>query len=77
MPRRLSHTDRHVSSLSQPAPHKDFSDLYEKMSGKGESAREAHLPFAGSEVAVDKGDGCSIAAQHHRDGALAAFGLSE
>ena len=25
-----------------PVPHKDFSDLYEKMSGKGESAREAH-----------------------------------
>eukprot|EP01043_Picozoa_sp_COSAG02_P100138 COSAG02_NODE_36229_length_457_cov_0.997207_2_plen_68_part_01 len=24
-------------------PHKDFSDLYEKMSGKGESAGEAHL----------------------------------
>ena len=26
-----------------PAPHKDFSDLYEKMSGKGESASGAHL----------------------------------
>ena len=25
-----------------PAPHKDFSDSYEKMSGKGESASEAH-----------------------------------
>ena len=25
-----------------PAPHKDFSDLHEKMSGKGESASEAH-----------------------------------
>ena len=27
----------------QAVPHKDFSDLYEKMSGKGESASEAHL----------------------------------
>ena len=26
----------------EPAPHKDFSDLYEKMSGKGDSASEAH-----------------------------------
>ena len=26
-----------------PVPHKDFSDLYDKMSGKGESASEAHL----------------------------------
>ena len=25
-----------------PVPHKDFSDLYETMSGKGESASEAH-----------------------------------
>jgi hypothetical protein len=25
-----------------PAPHKDISDLYEKMSGKRESASEAH-----------------------------------
>ena len=25
-----------------PAPHKDFSELYEGMSGKGESASEAH-----------------------------------
>jgi hypothetical protein len=25
------------------APHEDFSDLYEKKGGKGESAREAHL----------------------------------
>ena len=28
--------------LGVPAPHKGFSDLYEKMSGKGESASEAH-----------------------------------
>ena len=26
-----------------PAPHRDFSDLYEKLSSKGESASEAHL----------------------------------
>ena len=25
-----------------PAPHKDFSDFYKKMSGKGESTSEAH-----------------------------------
>ena len=30
------------SALVRSAPHKDFSDLYEKMSGKGESASEAH-----------------------------------
>ena len=29
-------------SSPPPAPHKDFSDLCEKMSGKGESAGEAH-----------------------------------
>ena len=32
-----------VRSVRPPAPHKDFSDLYEKMSGKGESASEAHM----------------------------------
>ena len=26
----------------QPVPHKDFSDLYGRMSGKGASASEAH-----------------------------------
>ena len=26
----------------RPVPHKDFSDLYEKMSGKAASASEAH-----------------------------------
>jgi hypothetical protein len=31
---------------ASPAPHKDFSDLYEKMSGKGASASEAHPPRA-------------------------------
>ena len=29
--------------MCTPAPHKDFSDLYEKMSSRGESASEAHL----------------------------------
>ena len=32
------------AAVVPPAPHKDFSDLYETMSGKGESASEAHLP---------------------------------
>ena len=30
------------SGWSGSAPHKDLSDYYEKMSGKGESASEAH-----------------------------------
>ena len=40
-----------VNFLAAPAPHKDFSDLYVKMSGKGASASETHclttprLPF--------------------------------
>ena len=28
--------------MTSPVPHKDFSDSYEKMSGKRASAREAH-----------------------------------
>jgi hypothetical protein len=28
--------------MTSPVPHKDFSDSYDKMSGKGESASEAH-----------------------------------
>ena len=33
-------------AMPTPVPHKDFSDLYEKMIGKGESAGEAHLAIA-------------------------------
>jgi hypothetical protein len=35
-----------AAPAQQPVPHKDYSDLYEKMSGKGESAGEAHLGIA-------------------------------
>ena len=31
------------SKPPRTVPHKDFSELYEKMSGKGESASGAHL----------------------------------
>eukprot|EP01044_Picomonas_judraskeda_P023371 COSAG03_NODE_6108_length_1115_cov_7.039370_2_plen_122_part_00 len=31
-----------------PAPHEHFSDVYEKMCGKGESAREAHVRSVGT-----------------------------
>ena len=31
-----------VHAPAPPVPHKDFSDLYEKMSGKRASASEAH-----------------------------------
>ena len=42
--RRRSRTDRvNQHEQTHAVPHKDFSDLYEKMSGKGESAGEAHL----------------------------------
>jgi hypothetical protein len=34
---------QHCVTTVPPAPHKDFSDLYGKMSGKGASASEAHL----------------------------------
>ena len=34
-----------LRAFSNSVPHKDFSDLCEKMSGKGESASEAHLPL--------------------------------
>ena len=34
---------RRASRSEGPARHKDFSGVYEKMSGKGGSAREAHL----------------------------------
>ena len=34
-------------TVGVPAPHKDFSDLYEKMSGKGASAGGAHRPRGG------------------------------
>ena len=37
----LDHHSAH-SPIAPPAPHKDFSELYERMSGKGESASEAH-----------------------------------
>ena len=33
--------DRRLRQMA--VPYKDFSDLYEKMSGKGASASEAHL----------------------------------
>ena len=33
------------AAVVPPAPHKDFSDLYETMSGKGESASDAHSLF--------------------------------
>ena len=33
---------RHAIDTASPVPHKDFSDLYEEMSGKGASASEAH-----------------------------------
>ena len=31
-----------VGVARSPVPHKDFSDLYEKLSGKAASASEAH-----------------------------------
>lgn len=39
--------------------------------------RRACLPFARSKVAVDKGDGSSIAAQDHRNCTFATFSLAE
>ena len=39
--------------------------------------RRARLPFASSKVAVDKGDGSSIAAQDHRNCTFATFSLAE
>ena len=33
-----------VRGAGAPVPHKGFSDVYEKMSGKGASASEAHRP---------------------------------
>ena len=35
-------TSSATTSACPAPPHKDFSDLYEKMSGKGASASEAH-----------------------------------
>ena len=32
----------HRAARLDPTPHKEYSDLYEKMSGKGERASEAH-----------------------------------
>ena len=36
------------------APHKDFPDLYEKMSGKGECAGEAHRHQAAASSAASR-----------------------
>jgi hypothetical protein len=33
---------RAMAAVGDPVPHKDFSDLYEEMSGEGASASEAH-----------------------------------
>ena len=47
-PAQITHTrcgvenPRCAQSTSTPVPHKAFSDLYEKMSGKGASASETH-----------------------------------
>eukprot|EP01044_Picomonas_judraskeda_P023737 COSAG03_NODE_6317_length_1079_cov_6.039796_1_plen_83_part_10 len=40
---------------TRPVPHKDFSELYEKMSGKGASAREAHQQH-GIRQTIQRGD---------------------
>ena len=40
--RRLQPEPARVVPARLPVPHKDFSDLYEGMNGKGESASEAH-----------------------------------
>jgi len=51
---------------SLPVPHKDFSDFYEKMSGKGESASEAHIAPARRRarrfVHAGEGNGASCSA---------------
>ena len=39
---RGCHDPAKQNRLEHPAPHEDFSGLHEKMSGKGESASEAH-----------------------------------
>ena len=36
-----------TATRGRPVPHKDFSDVYEKMSGKGASAGEAHRVVVG------------------------------
>ena len=38
---------------NRPAPHKDFSDLCAKMSGKGESASGAHRHLTGKQALAD------------------------
>ena len=44
VPNLIAYNQTRHADEQDPVPHKDFSDLYEKMSGKGESASEAHQP---------------------------------
>ena len=49
---------RRSRATVSPAPHKGFSDLYEKMSGKGESASEAHPSTSLGKAFVLSGKDC-------------------
>ena len=53
----IHHVERRADDGS--VPHKDCSDLYEKMIGKGKSAGEAHRSSQSSKV---RGTGTSVPA---------------